>query len=397
MAKRPEMKPGNNWLRLPDPGASQVSARAQHSADYTALPQDLLHSIVALLLEDAGGLQALQHLRLTCKTWRTALQQMPGLSISPRSLATNTIKLFPSLTGLDLVARRGSHRLDPACLFLLPTLKQLRSLRFNGGFEDWVGLAAAQAALCPALTSLRIEGAKLAGMTAFKVLQSIGSMRWLRDLALTDVGKLDMPIVPHLTACVALHSLDLQGASCLTTEEVGLMSRHFSQLQFLNLSRCSLIDVGPLASLHQLQEVRLAGCLAVSDEGLAAFLLGAGASLTSLCLSDCHRLTAQGLGCLPRAQGLEVLDVSHLSRSATPTMPWLGQLPHLKQLMLSDNHMTRPAMRSLIAAQSSLTALTKPKLCAHCWHGRMEDAWVPQLASFASLRALGPHGLAPPV
>ncbi len=53
------------------------------------------------------------------------------------------------------------------------------------------------------------------------------------------------------------------------------------------------------------------------------------------------RITAQGLACLPRAAGLEFLDVSHLSRSANPTMPWLGQLPRLRKLMLSDNHMTR--------------------------------------------------------
>lgn len=101
--------------------------------------------------------------------------------------------------------------MDPACLHLLPTLKLLRSLRFNGDFSDWLGLAAAQASLCSSLTSLQITGAKLTGTTSSNVLQAIGSMRWLQDLAITGIGKLDTPIVPHLTACVALQALDLQG------------------------------------------------------------------------------------------------------------------------------------------------------------------------------------------
>lgn len=77
----------------------------RYQSDYTALPQDLLHSIVAMLLDTLGGLQVLQNLRLTCSTWRGALQNMPDLSIIPGCLSEHTIQLFPRLCRLDLVAR----------------------------------------------------------------------------------------------------------------------------------------------------------------------------------------------------------------------------------------------------------------------------------------------------
>lgn len=77
----------------------------RNHTDYTALPQDLLHSIMALLLDTPGGLQALQSLRLTCSTWRGALQNMPDLSITPGCLSEHTMQLFPRLSRLDLVAR----------------------------------------------------------------------------------------------------------------------------------------------------------------------------------------------------------------------------------------------------------------------------------------------------
>lgn len=89
------------------------------------------------------------------------------------------------------------------------------------------------------------------------------------------------------------------GCTCLKTEEVAMIAQHFPQLRRLNLSRCTMLDVGPLAALSQLEDVRLAGCVCVSDAGLAALLQGCSSSLTSLHLSGCLRCAASPLCCSP--------------------------------------------------------------------------------------------------
>lgn len=68
-----------------------------------------------------------------------------------------------------------------------------------------------------------------------------------------------------------------------------MMAQHFPQLRHLNLSRCPLLDVGHLSALPHLEDLRLAGCICVSDAGLAALLQGCASSLTSLRLSGCLR------------------------------------------------------------------------------------------------------------
>jgi hypothetical protein len=44
-----------------------------------------------------------------------------------------------------------------------------------------------------------------------QLLESVGSMHGLRELAISDLGYIDIPVIASLAGCTALRFLDLQG------------------------------------------------------------------------------------------------------------------------------------------------------------------------------------------
>jgi Leucine-rich repeat (LRR) protein len=173
---------------------------------------------------------------------------------------------------------------------------------------------------------------------------------WLPKLAVLDVGRTDVEVLPPLPQLVHLHagSADISGM-CGVDQATRMTELHVlwcgqpsldavSLMTSLEVLHLNLLDTCTLGSAPALPRLRIVN---MSSEGgnlvlLAGQLIGSGRHLTYLSLGDISKQQEQGLkqlGVLPVLQELRLRAEEGFSLLSADT--WLQQQPHLTSLVLS--------------------------------------------------------------
>lgn len=123
------------------------------------------------------------------------------------------------------------------------------------------------------------------------------------------------------SACIHLDVLNLNGRSRVGDVEVRSLVRSFMNLNFLSLKGCVNVTDESLKTIgeaNRLETLELDGCFLITDLGLE-FLANGNVKncLRHLFLSECNRISDDGIHHLKQMVGLEYLDLSKCGENVT--------------------------------------------------------------------------------
>ena len=178
--------------------------------------------------------------------------------------------------------------------------------------------------------------------------------------------KLDVARCTRLTkACTALMPPQLKHlnlARCENIAQVGSLGSRCAELIGLNVAGCKLIGNGTIIELSQkcrsLEELVLAGCVNVTDEGVAA--LTNCSKLAKVNLAGCVNVTDSSIAAIARAnKKLKELNIAFCFKLTDAAIAAVQQ--HCRMLNILDltfcSQLTDEAVSALAAANTDLNAV----------------------------------------
>ncbi|KAK3120669.1 hypothetical protein QOZ80_9AG0691710 [Eleusine coracana subsp. coracana] len=317
----------------------------QHSVTtgVDALSLDLLAHALSTLTDP--------HDRKSCRLASRAFTRAESLSRRTarpltRDALPHVLRLFPSLTALDLSACAG---LDAASLALLPPLPLLR--RVNLARASGVGPRGLDALVtaCPRLEALDLSHCVAAGdreVAAVAGAEGITDLVLDKCLEVTDVGLAKVAV-----GCPGLERLSLRWCREISDIGVHLLANKCRNLRTVDVSylKVSNESLRSLSTLEKLQHLAMVSCSFIDDDGLQLLSIG-GSSLQSIDVSRCDHVTAQGLTSLIAGHNfLQKINAAH-SLLELDTC-FLSKLPVIK------NTLTVLRLDGLEVFSSSLQAI----------------------------------------
>lgn len=339
------------------------------------------HAVLGRLRPEV--LWRLRRLCTAADAWvRSVLWSHPRfvLGLLPRTVAVPTrAKPLPQLLAccghvldLDLAWSGACCPVDDACLRSLPprVWGRLQSLSLRGCRHQPYREAA---------TPATAGHGGLSGAAVLAVLRGTVLMR-LTQLDVSECSGLSVrTILPPLPdATPSLSRLSLRGLRCSLdaasgTEWDATTLRALSALPKLahcDLGYCDGVGDRVLAALGlgrcaaQLEDLRVCGCTAVTDGGIAALVHpnqgadGGAKSITALDISRCHSVTDDGLGMLGRhCKQLRSLRLGGVSQVTDAGVGRVAQELPITQLDMPGLPLLTDAGLSAAAAAGRLTAL----------------------------------------
>jgi len=139
-------------------------------------------------------------------------------------------------------------------------------------------------------------------------------------------------LIPGSSMCAMIDRLDLSGNHELTTDSV-LSIPNLDHVRSLRLASAARINDNTLQHLTQLcpnlEELGLANCSSVTDQGLEDFALGAaGIRLKHLDVARCSRIADNGLICIAKFGNLRTLDAQGCFRVSDYALKTIGAYCH---------------------------------------------------------------------
>lgn len=169
-------------------------------------------------------------------------------------------------------------------------------------------------------------------------------------------------------ARLPLTELNLAGSECLTAHGLSALLPLERSLTSLDVTDCHRVDDGALGALLQLSALRslsIAGCRNVTDDGVSR--LSALSSLRALDASRCRKLTDATPAALSGLTRLAALRLAYVSRVSDAGLWHLRALSSLRELSLSGcTSISRDGLACLPASLETLLLRGCPKVDDCC-------------------------------
>ncbi|EIE24729.1 RNI-like protein [Coccomyxa subellipsoidea C-169] len=290
---------------------------------------------------DIASLRQVQTLGLACSALEGCLTPACITHAGLRSLCGMT-----QLTALDLSGHAAIS--DASMAEIARHLTRLIDLDLRRPACDNPGAAVVTDAGIAALASLTLlESVRLSQAQVGQAgCAALASLPRLRCLELSYCDSLSDTPVCELTRLRHLSELSLAGCASVTDIAVTALVRGMPELMRLDLSACHMhvgdISLYAIATLPNLQVLRLHSCERVSDMGIGGLCSGAAAAaLTHLDVRGCERISDAGATSIGRClKQLQYLSLEHCHLIGDRGIRTLSGLPHLEILRVGGTGAT---------------------------------------------------------